>query len=253
MPKTMTADIAATLAEPFKPDQIGKLPRISCSACRESRSRNCESHQKRKCPDCDNWITTAHLHLDYVGHAEVTHRLLQADAEWTWEPMAFDSDGLPKLDPMGGLWIRLTIAGVTRNGYGHADGKKGADAVKETIGDALRNAAMRFGVALDLWGAKLDSHDAETPAPGVAEPVSKPAVTMLNAAQRSTIFGLWGDLGFKGDEHREVRLEITSKILGGIEIESTSDLTAAEGDILIRALRDRRAALERKAKQEAQQ
>jgi hypothetical protein len=48
----------------------------------------------------------------------------------------------------------LTIAGVTRLGYGHADGKQGPDAVKETIGDALRNAGMRFGVGLDLWGAK---------------------------------------------------------------------------------------------------
>ena len=53
------------------------------------------------------------------------------------------------------LWIRLTVAGVTRIGYGHAEGKKGPDAVKETIGDSIRNAAMRFGVALDLWGAKF--------------------------------------------------------------------------------------------------
>jgi hypothetical protein len=93
--------------------------------------------------------------LDYVGHAAVTDRLLAVDPEWTWEPVALDERGLPRFDESGGLWIRLTIAGVTRLGYGDAAGKKGANAVKEAIGDAIRNAAMRFGVALDLW-AKED-------------------------------------------------------------------------------------------------
>jgi hypothetical protein len=99
--------------------------------------------------------------LDYVGHAALTDRLLDADPEWNWEPLAVE-DGLPKLDEAGGLWIRLTVCGLTRLGYGHAGGKTGGDAVKELIGDALRNAAMRFGAALDLWH-KGDLHQAETP------------------------------------------------------------------------------------------
>ena len=49
---------------------------------------------------------------------------------------------------------------MTRYGYGAADGKTGGDAVKEIIGDALRNAAMRFGAALDLWH-KGDLHAEE--------------------------------------------------------------------------------------------
>jgi len=93
--------------------------------------------------------------LDYVGHAAVTQRLLEVDPCWHWEPLALDDRGLPAFDDMGGLWIRLTIADVARLGYGNANGKKGGDAVKEVIGDAIRNAAMRFGVALDLW-AKED-------------------------------------------------------------------------------------------------
>ncbi|WP_447198263.1 hypothetical protein [Streptomyces hebeiensis] len=100
---------------------------------------------------CASSLTTAHIHLDYVGHAELTGRLLEADPLWTWEPMAFDADGLPKFDQVGGLWIRLTVAGHTRIGYGDSDGKTGPKAVKEAIGDALRNAGMRFGAALDLW------------------------------------------------------------------------------------------------------
>jgi hypothetical protein len=40
--------------------------------------------------------------------------------------------------------------------------------VKEAIGDALRNAAMRFGAALDLW-AKSDLREAQTEHPKTAD------------------------------------------------------------------------------------
>lgn len=83
--------------------------------------------------------------LDYVGHAAVTDRLLSVDPEWNWEPMGITPEGLPALDREGNLWIKLTIHGHTRLGVG--DGRS----MKEKIGDALRNASMRFGVALDLW------------------------------------------------------------------------------------------------------
>lgn len=90
--------------------------------------------------------------LSYVGHAALTARLLDVDPLWTWEPMACTAEGLPAFDADGGLWIRLTVNGMTRLGYGHAAASKAAgDRVKEVIGDALRNAAMRFGAALDLW------------------------------------------------------------------------------------------------------
>ncbi len=157
MPTEMTADIQKLLREPFPPELIGKLPRVFCKQCREGArfGKVCDNHQKVKCRDCGNNMTNAHLHLDYVGHAETTDRFLSVDPEWNWEPVAFGPDGLPAIDKAGGLWIRLTIAGVTRLGYGHANGKEGPDAIKEAIGDALRNAGMRFGVALDLWGAKF--------------------------------------------------------------------------------------------------
>jgi len=150
----VTPEQAAELRKPFAAEHVGKLPRVWCKACRESQTKNCQQHTKIKCDVCKNTITKAHLHLDYVGHAEITDRLLLVDPEWTWEPVAFGQDGLPVI-AQGGLWIRLTVAGVTRLGFGSADGKIGPDAKKEAIGDAIRNAAMRFGVALDLWGAKF--------------------------------------------------------------------------------------------------
>ena len=109
--------------------------------------------------------------LDYVGHAALTDRLLDADPGWNWEPVALTPAGLPAVDEVGGLWIRLTVCGLTRLGYGHAGTKRGGDAVKELIGDALRNAAMRFGAALDLWHKGDLHHDGAAAAPSEPEGV----------------------------------------------------------------------------------
>lgn len=150
---------SAALRKPFAPEVIGKLPRIWCRNCNSREV--CKDHTKAKCAACKQNITTAHLHLDYVGHAEITDRLIEVDPYWGWEPVAFDADGLPKFDANGGLWIRLTVGNVSRLGYGDSQGKQGPNAVKEAIGDALRNAAMRFGVGLDLWGATYKGDEAE--------------------------------------------------------------------------------------------
>lgn len=124
-------DEAARQMEPTKPTGLALL-RVPFPA-----------HQISKLPK-------GGIMLDYVGHAALTDRLLDADPSWNWEPVADPaSQGLPVCP--SGMWIRLTVCGVTRYGYGDAGTKKGGDAIKELIGDALRNAAMRFGAALDLW------------------------------------------------------------------------------------------------------
>lgn len=138
----------AKLREPFLAHQISKLPKESRSQIDE---RKADRTKGVNCRVCGSWHHKNAVHLDYVGHAALTDRLLDTDPAWEWKPMAFDADGLPKLDKVGGLWIYLTVCGITRPGYGNAEGKSGGDAMKEIIGDALRNAAMRFGAALDLW------------------------------------------------------------------------------------------------------
>jgi hypothetical protein len=113
----------------------------------------CDKHSKVKCDICRNWITSAHIHLDFVGHAAVTDRLLRVDPEWTWEPVAFDEGGAPLIRMSGGeasMWIWLNVCGVSRLGVGTASSDT-SELPKQLISDALRNAAMRFGVALDLW------------------------------------------------------------------------------------------------------
>jgi hypothetical protein len=123
--------------------------------------------------------------LDYVGHAAVTDRLLQVDPLWYWEPMSVDEYGAPRFDDNAGLWIRLTIKGHTRIGYGSGDNASGrkdaANLVKEAISDALRNAAMRFGVALDLW-SKEGLINGDIPEPTIV--TSSPMMTEKEANQQ---------------------------------------------------------------------
>lgn len=149
---------AVTMRTPFAPHHISKLPKET-KAQAEARKNNREGIN---CTVCGGWHHPRAVHLDYVGHAALTDRLLDVDPQWSWEPVALNQDGLPAFDRNNGLWIKLTVNGVTRLGYGSADGKSGGDAIKEIIGDALRNAAMRFGAALDLWHkGELHPDDAE--------------------------------------------------------------------------------------------
>lgn len=104
--------------------------------------------------------------LDFVGHADVTKMLIEIDAEWTWEPTAFDSNGLPAYRVENGMahmagW--LTLCGVRRLGVGSVMHNK-PDLLKELVSDFLRNAAMRFGVCLSLW-TKQEWEDGAHPAP----------------------------------------------------------------------------------------
>lgn len=137
----------AKLREPFPPHQISKLPKPTKAQTDAVRA---DYKKGIRCKECGTWHHPDVVHLDYVGHAALTDRLLDTDPEWSWEPLHV-VDGLPVFDGFGGMWIKLTVCGVTRMGYGAADGKDGPNAIKEVIGDALRNAAMRFGAALDLW------------------------------------------------------------------------------------------------------
>ena len=129
---SMTEEAAKALRAEFPASAIGKLPRKGTPG------------------------------LDYVGHAAVTDRLLAVDPEWSWEPVAFDDLGVPLITRSANeakLWIKLTVCGVTRYGVGICP-LNAFELEKQLISDAIRNAAMRFGVALDLW-SKEDLQHAE--------------------------------------------------------------------------------------------
>src|SRR5688572_29128223 len=101
-------EILKKLREEFASNVVGKKPKITCRACSKSQEKCCEKHQKAKCRQCKQFITREHMHVDFVGHAHVTERLLDLDPEWDWEPLGRTANGLPAFDDNGGLWIKLT-------------------------------------------------------------------------------------------------------------------------------------------------
>jgi len=175
----------ALLREPFKEHQISKLPKPTRAQTDEVKR---DFKAGVRCKVCGGWHHPKVVHLDYVGHAALTDRLLDADPNWNWEPAS--DGGVPVMDENGGMWIKLTVCGITRYGYGHPDGKKGGDAIKEAIGDALRNAAMRFGAALDLWH-KGDLHpdpDGDDPQEGKPDQITPDQyINLKNAAEAAGV------------------------------------------------------------------
>ena len=193
----MNEQTAAALRKPFPADKIGKLPK--------------------------GGIT-----LDYVGHAEVTDRLLEVDPEWTWRPTA----PWPGFEAADGLFIELTVCGVTRPGFGEAiGGFSPGDKVKAAIGDAIRNAAMRFGVALDLW-MKDDAHAAPAQ-PRPAQPERKHYTQQtagnnhgdpITEGQRKLVYARLKSAGIQGGAVPEFLSTVTGRDLASIDELRKGDL-----------------------------
>lgn len=215
----MTPAKATALRKPFPPESVGKLPKGG-------------------------------VDLDFVGHAAVTDRLLTVDPLWSWEPMALDQYGSPQCDREGNLWIKLTICGVTRLGVG--DGKS----MKERIGDAIRNGAMRFGVALDLWAKEnlVEFAQAAGVAPADPKPVERKAERVkttpdddpfydtpprptgsraASAKQVGMINALMTELGITA---RDKALLYVNDVIAPRVIASRNELTTAEASRVIEAL-----------------
>jgi hypothetical protein len=143
----------AVLQKAFDSESVSLLPRYVGGKDVPHAQRD-----KHKCPECGVTHEFPCIHLSYVGHADITMRLNEADPEWTWEPMGYEATGLPALDANGGLWAFLTVLSSRKPAYGDpgldykGNSKAGTpDGMKEAIGDMLRNGAMRFGVGTALW------------------------------------------------------------------------------------------------------
>lgn len=218
--KPKERDIWGELRKPFAKETVGILPK---PFKRDS--------PKGKCPECGKWHGLPAAHLDYVGHAAVTDRLNEVVGPdgWGWEPFATDELGLPLFDRKGNLWIKLTVNGVTKLGVGDGPSEK------EIIGDAIRNGAMRFGIALDLWSKEeLESNivapQLKNQKPSTANPDAGKAAEITDE-QRTTIHALISELNLA----RPAVLETTALVISR-DVESSDDLTTAEADKVIAKL-----------------
>ena len=214
----------ALLRVPFAPNQISRM-------CRSTKKDN----PKGKCNKCGGYHGLPAVSLDYVGHAALTDRLLDADPNWTWEPLAFGPNGLPAVDENDGMWIRLTVCGITRIGYGDAQNRTGGDGVKERIGDALRNAAMRFGAALDLWH-KGDLHGTEELPSANGVPIRQPVADAANKITPEQVTRIKALLVETGKSEERLR--------AFFRVNALTDIKAADYDRVISTLENakRRAA-----------
>lgn len=232
----------ALLRVPFPDNQISKLPKETRAQI-DARKAN-KNLMAWNCRVCGGHHHKDAVHLDYVGHAAATDRLLDADPRWTWEPVADPmSLGLPTMP--GGMWIKLTVDGVSRYGFGHADGKTGGDAIKEIIGDAIRNAGMRFGMALDLWhkGGDLHADDGEEAFQAeAAKPATKAKPTDPKAQQ-----GQMPDAAFAKLQQLLSATSTAPAILcEHYKVENIGLLTKAQYDDAVGRLQDDLARLARK-------
>jgi hypothetical protein len=116
--------------------------------------------------------------MSYISHGLITERLNEVDPEWSWdrvEEHIYYDNGIPHC---AGVTVRLTVGGIARVEAGGPQRQDGfANEIKNAYSDALKRAAMRFGVALDMWESLVDAEYDEdvTLAERVPAPVQRQA------------------------------------------------------------------------------
>lgn len=126
--------------------------------------KNQPKPDKQHCQECGQRHEFPAIHLDYMGHADVTLALIEVDPMWNWEPTRWSDQGEPLYLNKGGrlvMWGWLTVLGKRVLCVGTCESGK-SDPEKELIGDLLRNGAMRFGIGTKLW-SKADDEDDHQP------------------------------------------------------------------------------------------
>jgi|GEM_PF-4948450 len=149
IPPASKSELFAQLREPFADDEIEWLPQPTKRDGTQQKCQYCESIGKNP------WHKCPAIHVAFIGHAAVTSRLNAVDPQWTYRPFALGTDGAPLIRQQGDrlvLWIWLKVLDVEKIGVGDTWINEDDDnPEKKLISDAIRNAAMRFGVGLELW------------------------------------------------------------------------------------------------------
>lgn len=94
-----------------------------------------------------------------VNIGTVIARISSVDPHWSWRPFALDENGLPAYtcdkdgEPVG-LWILLTIGGISMPGYGSYPRRNASirdpGFTATLVSQAIKHAARFFGVGLEL-------------------------------------------------------------------------------------------------------
>lgn len=130
------AEYREHLRKPFDPAQVGKLPRVTDKTSAETWCETCKQKLKR------------HIHIDFVGHANVTDRLNHEAPDW-----AYTIDRIETVDGhILGVLGTMTIGGKSIHEAGAvARQSDWGEELKLAVSDFIVRGAMRFGVGLDMW------------------------------------------------------------------------------------------------------
>ena len=112
--ETSEHDGLKMLREPFPAHQISKLPKESKAQADERKSNR---DSAINCTVCGGWHHRRAVHLDYVGHAALTDRLLDTDVEWNWEPVAWTPDGRELLVNWSQEWWSTPLVTTPEQAY----------------------------------------------------------------------------------------------------------------------------------------
>lgn len=186
------------------------------------------------------------VQLKYLSHVWVSRAFTEVDPEWWWEPMGYDDHGQPYVerDDKGnavGLWIWLHLCGTKIPGYGSVEpGKR--DAIKELIGDALRNCGMRRGCGGSLWTKpKKEQPKKKEPLPAAVErhvehlreQVDPPATPGEEHAMKQAGKELFDRLT------EEWGPELVKGALATFNVSTFTELTPAKGKVIEASLKAR--------------
>lgn len=199
--------------------------------------------------------------LRYLSHIWVRKAFQDADPDWWWEPMGYDDRGQPVIvtDSQGqpvGLWIWLHLLGTKMPGYGSVEpGKR--DAIKELIGDALRNAGMRL-VGGSLWvkQSKKPQKRSNAPLPSAIGKTPDPVDKARQAAEKAgedaphyeSVFGK----DFYDRMVRDHGEEVVNGALATFKVAKFSELTPEKSKVIEASLLSRARIERENAEREAQ-
>lgn len=176
---------------------------------------------------------------DYVNHAVVTDRLNRVLGEdgWTFEILhreTFNDDkGVPHCV---GVTVRLTIGDIFRDEVGTVGRQSNyGDELKACVSDAVKRAAMRFGVGIQLWHKLPGDDEPSSPVPrGSVQNFDAPTANgdgevTPQVAKLREVLGIYGDVS----NVRQAWIEHIGKAKGEIKSPLPGRMSEEDLDTLL--------------------
>lgn len=136
--------------------------------------------------------------IDYIEWHTVADLLDQVAPEWSHAVHA-----IVPINDLVAVIASITIAGVTREGIGTGSAESEVG-IKKAEHDALKRAAVKFGIARDLYKHAPESEDASIDPPATRplprDPLAKTLADLVTPKQLIAIRAIAHDRGLEADE-----------------------------------------------------